>query len=163
LATGIDRRTRLQRRQSRTAARHIIGLWWTIQTCEEPSRRRRGCPEALRRNRLGQAAARRFGPALSWRWKEKVAGHAETGTQPLHHRYTQRLLAAVDFTDMLVDMEHLDHVGTREAVLIHEVADQIGPARWSAGHLRTAVDDAGPARRMRGTVGEHSISSSTRR
>src|ERR1700722_35526 len=57
----------------------------------------------------------------------------EAGAQPLHHRHAQPLPASKDLADAARCSQDRHHVGTGEAVLIHQVADEIGrtgsPAR----------------------------------
>ena len=69
------------------------------------------------------------GRRLLRRRKEQISRHTETGAQTLHHRHAQPLFATHHFTDAARGAEERDQVRSREAVLIHEVADQIGDAR----------------------------------
>ena len=82
-----------------------------------------------RRGLLPRAAAR----CLLGRRQQQVGRHAETGAQPLHHRHAQPLFPAQDFADAARSAEDRHHVGSREAVLIHQVADQVRKTRRPAG------------------------------
>ena len=63
----------------------------------------------------------------------------ETRAQPLYHRHAQLLLAPKDLADAARCSEDRHHVGAGEAVLIHEVADEIGCARWPANPFALLV------------------------
>src|SRR5712691_13442103 len=71
------------------------------------------------------SGCRSFSRTPRWRflgrWNEKVGRHSESGAQSLHHRHAQPLLAPQDFADPARGTEDRHHVGTREAVLIHQV------------------------------------------
>src|SRR5712691_8042459 len=83
---------------------------------------RRHCAKSL-------SGCRSFSRTPRWRflgrWNEKVGRHSESGAQSLHHRHAQPLLAPQDFADPARGTEDRHHVGTREAVLIHQVTDQV--------------------------------------
>src|ERR1700688_5111466 len=50
----------------------------------------------------------------------------------MYHRHTQSLLAAKNLTHATGGAEDRHHVGSREAMLIHQVTDQIRDARRPA-------------------------------
>jgi hypothetical protein len=68
------------------------------------------------------------GRRLLRRRKEQIGWHTETGAQTLHHRHAEPLFATQYFTDAAWCPEQRDEVSSREAVLIHQMADQIGDA-----------------------------------
>src|SRR6266851_217126 len=66
------------------------------------------------------------------RRQQQVGWHAKSGTQSLDHSDAQPLLASQDFAHSARGAEDRHHVGSREAVLVHQMADQIRDARWPA-------------------------------
>ena len=94
---------------------------WPLGSSRELTRQRSG----LSRRSLRGTPARR----LLRRRKEQIGRHTETGAQTLHHRHAEPLFAAQHFTDAAWCAEQRDEISPREAVLIHQVADQIGDAR----------------------------------
>jgi hypothetical protein len=93
-------------------------------------------------NTAYQAAARlveREAGAFFNGGRRRSARNMETGTQPLYHRDTQPLLASRDLTDTARGAQDRHHVRTGEAVLIHEVTDQIRRARWPARPLALLI------------------------
>ena len=98
----------------------------------------------------GDAPAVRLKPPLApWnagrrllrRRKEQIGRHKETGAQTLHHRHAEPLFATHHFTDAAWRAEQREEVSSREAVLIDQVADQIGDASrpWSVSSRRGAL------------------------
>jgi predicted nucleic acid-binding protein len=63
----------------------------------------------------------------------------ETGAQTLHHRHAEPLFATHYFADAAWRAEQRDEVSSREAVLIHKVADQIGDTRRPTGPFHFLV------------------------
>jgi hypothetical protein len=75
------------------------------------------------------------GRRLLRRRKEQIGRHTETGAQTLHHRHAKPLFPTHYFTDAAWRAEQRDEVSSREAVLIHQVADQIGDASAADGAI----------------------------
>ena len=88
------------------------------------------------------------GRRLLRRWKEQIGRHTETGAQTLHHRHTKPLFATHDFTDAAWRAEQRDEVSSRQAVLIHKVADQFGDARRPTGPFHFLVRGNQPRLRL---------------
>src|ERR1700736_1402193 len=84
-------------------------------------------------NSGGGSFGRAGGRRLLRRWQQQVGRHAEAGAQSLHHRHAQPLLAAKNFTDAARGAQDRHHVGSREAMLVHQVTDHIREARRPAG------------------------------
>ena len=61
---------------------------------------------------------------------KQVGRDVEPGAQPLHHCHAEPFLAAEDLADPAWRTQDRRHLGAREAVLVHQVPDQIGDARW---------------------------------
>src|SRR5882724_1476553 len=112
------------------------GVPWMLEntTPRSPSGRDTPCRPADRR-------------LLGW-WNEQIGRHTEAGTQPLNHRHAQPLLAPQDFTDPARRAEDRHHVSAREAVLVHEVADQFRDVRWPAGPFAFLIGSNQPRLRL---------------
>jgi hypothetical protein len=100
-----------------------------VQVSLSARRRRRNSRKACANYWLGRGSlsgtSRR---CFLRRRKKQICRHSETGTQTLHHRHAQPLFATHYFTHAAWGAEERDKVRSRETVLIHEVADQIGDA-----------------------------------
>ena len=99
---------------------------------------------------FGRAAGRCF----LRRRQQQVGRHAEAGAQSLHHRHAQPLLAAKNFTDAARGAQDRHHVGSREAMLVHQVTDQIRKARWPV-RLKAAFHTKAQA--IRSTIGNSAL------
>jgi hypothetical protein len=99
---------------------------------------------------LGGPFCRTPGWRLLRRRQQQVGRDAEAGAQSLHHRHTQPFLAAKNFTDAARGAEDRHHFGSREAMLVHQVTDQIRKARWPV-RLKAAFHTKAQA--IRSTIG----------
>src|SRR5712692_5411891 len=87
----------------------------------------------------GGALRRATGPRFLRCWNEKIGGHPKTGSQPLDHPHAQFFLAAKHFTHAAWRAEDRHHVGTRDAVLIHQITNQRRGSRWPARPLSLLI------------------------